>query len=79
MVDNKELGKICQKFRRRQGISQLNVAIETGYSVENISAFECGRNNNVLIFLWYVYHGMTAKNIFDAERFIRCGGDINDL
>lgn len=58
-VHMNELGKACQRFRVEHGYLQSNVAESTGYSVENISAFERGLNDNSKILLWYFIHGMT--------------------
>lgn len=54
----KEIGEHCKKFRVFLGYKQSNVAYETGYSKENVSSFECGRNNNAIIYNWYVEHGL---------------------
>ncbi len=48
-----EIGKMCQIARLACGKSQKEVAIDTGYTIGNISSFECGHNNNLQIFLWY--------------------------
>ena len=42
----KEISAACQAYRRREGVAQSRVAIDTGYSVESVSAFERGRTNN---------------------------------
>lgn len=57
----KEIGNKCRCFRREQGITQNKVAEDTGYSCENISSFENGRNDNSRILLWYMLHGMTIE------------------
>lgn len=58
IANTKEIGQRCKKFRERLGYYQSDVANQTGYSKENISAFENGRNDNVRIFLWYVEMGL---------------------
>lgn len=63
MVDLKNLGLKCKKFRVSLGVLQSDVANDTGYSLENISAFETGRNDNARILLWYFMHGMTVDHI----------------
>ena len=63
VVDLHLLGRICQQFRQNQGISQAKAATETAYSIENISAFECGRNDNARILLWYFAHGLTMDEL----------------
>lgn len=70
----REMGRRCKKFRIEQGYFQLDVACETGYSVENISSFETGRNDNSRILLWYLAHGMKVENLF--ERGVKNGEDI---
>lgn len=63
MVDLKNLGLKCKEFRVSLGVLQSDVANDTGYSLENISAFETGRNDNARILLWYFMHGMTVDHI----------------
>lgn len=58
-----EIGKACQCYRKKIGKTQREVAEDTHYSVENISAFENGRTNNFRILLWYVAHGLNVYNI----------------
>lgn len=69
-----EVGKRCKKFRIERDYYQMDVAIETGYSVENISAFENGRNDNARILLWYFAHGM--KYDYLVERGLNNGKDL---
>ena len=59
MNDLKYIGARCKEYRLTLGILQYKVALDTGYSLENISAFETGRNDNSRILLWYFLHGMT--------------------
>lgn len=49
--------KRLKKFRQSIGYKQIDVANELGYSLENISKFENGKNNNLKIYLWYVEKG----------------------
>lgn len=53
----KILGDECKRFRIREGYTQSDVAKATGFSRERISAFECGRSRNLIIFSWYVGKG----------------------
>ena len=55
------MGQRCKQFRVESGFYQTDVAKDTGYSVENISSFETGRNDNARILLWYFTHGMNAE------------------
>ena len=54
------LAEMCKATRENLGIKQTQVAIETGYSEQNISSFENGRTNNMIIFLWYIQHGLLS-------------------
>ena len=49
--------KALKKFRQSLGYKQIDVANELGYSLENISKFENGKNNNLKIYLWYIEKG----------------------
>lgn len=55
------IGRNCKKYREKIGYTQRQVADELGYSVENISAFENGRNSNMHIFSWYLKKGMEIE------------------
>ena len=63
MLNVKDIGNACRCFRVSIGKTQLQVAFETGYSVENISSFENGRNDNCRLLLWYFFHGMTVEDL----------------
>lgn len=62
-LSNKEIGQMCKAFRQSMEVKQSDVAKDTGYSLESISSFENGRTNNMQIFVWYVLHGFTFKDI----------------
>ena len=64
------LGLACAEHRRKIGKTQVSVAIDTNYSVENISRFERGYNDNLRILAWYVING------FDFFEFIMGGFDL---
>lgn len=64
VISLREVGQRCKKYRIEHGFYQADVAKETGYSVENISSFETGRNDNARILLWYFSHGMKPDHIF---------------
>lgn len=57
-VTLKVIGERCRQYRKALGYRQADVAAETSYSVENISLFERGRNDNMMILLWYLDKGM---------------------
>lgn len=67
MISLTEIGKRCKEYRVEKGYYQYDVAADTGYSVENISAFETGRNDNARILLWYFAHGMEYKQVFGKD------------
>lgn len=52
------LGEYCRMARRNKGLNQYDVAQDTGFTQQNISAFERGENNNALLLLWYIKHGL---------------------
>lgn len=63
MIDMKDVGAKCKAHREDLGLLQRHVAVDTGYSEENISSFETGRNDNARIMLWYVAHGLDREYI----------------
>lgn len=74
IISLREMGQRCKKYRVDHGYYQIDVAKETGYSVENISSFETGRNDNARILLWYFAHGMQFEHLF--ERGAKHGAEI---
>lgn len=70
----KDVGRRCKQFRVDRGYYQMDVATETGYSVENVSAFETGRNDNARILLWYFAHGMNYEYLL--ERGLNNGKNL---
>ena len=63
MLNLKYIGQKCQIYRQSMGYRQCEVARDTGYSIENISAFENGRNDNLIIFLWYLDKGFSIDKL----------------
>ena len=62
------VGNRCRQYRKKVLRTELKeVAKELGYSKENISAFENGRNDNCLIMLWYLSRGMTVDQILGGD------------
>lgn len=54
-----EIGKKCKDYRVNVlHMTQKQVAKETGYSIDNISKFELGKTNNLMIFRWYYKRGL---------------------
>ena len=67
IISLREMGHRCKQFRIHRGYYQNDVAADTGYSVENISSFETGRNDNARILLWYFEHGMKPEYLFERD------------
>lgn len=57
------IGNKCKEYRLSLGILQSEVAKDTGYSIENISKFENGNNNNMKILLWYIGKGLKLEGV----------------
>lgn len=68
IISLREMGQRCKKYRVHRGYYQTDVAADTGYSVENISSFETGRNDNARILLWYFEHGMKPEYLFERDN-----------
>lgn len=68
MLTLKQIGPKCKQYRERIGYIQIDVARDLGYSVNNISSFENGRNDNAQILLWYIAHGMKYEDFFDNHE-----------
>lgn len=54
----RDLGATCRRFRKSIDKKLSDVARDTGYTLQNVSAFERGMNNNFKIYLWYANHGL---------------------
>lgn len=65
MFTLKQIGQKCKQYRESIGYIQTDVARDLGYSVNNISSFENGRNDNAQILLWYFANGMMYEDFFD--------------
>lgn len=63
MTRAKIIGQLCKRHRRRLGLTQSDVAKQTGYTTANISSFETGRNNNMFILLWYMSNGLQTSEL----------------
>lgn len=74
IISLREMGKRCKQYRVKQGYYQADVAEDTGYSIENISSFETGRNDNARILLWYFARGMKYEYLVGGG--VKNGADI---
>lgn len=68
MLDVRTIGNACKCYRISIGKTQVQVAFDTGYSVENVSSFENGRNDNCRLLLWYFYNGMTIEDLRGSDN-----------
>ena len=57
----KEIGERCKRFRIMKSYLQSQVAQEVGCSRENVAAFDNGRNDSAIIFLWYIKKGLNIN------------------
>jgi transcriptional regulator with XRE-family HTH domain len=60
----KIIGANCKKWRSTHGYYQSDTAKDTGYSLENVSAFENGRNDNCRLLSWYILKGMSLHELY---------------
>ena len=68
-MDSKRIGRVCQKARLKNSQTLKDVASETYYSVENISAFEHGRVRNSQILIYYIIkYGLGYKDFMEEEN-----------
>lgn len=63
MFDIKKVGLICREFRQDLNCTLIEVAKSTGYSAQNVCHFEQGRNDNLIIFLWYIANGLDIESL----------------
>ena len=62
------VGSRCRRYRKRVLKTDLREVADTlGYSRENVSAFENGRNDNCMVLLWYLSKGMTYSQVIGGE------------
>ena len=70
-MNTESIGARCKAWRESKGVTQAEIAAEIGCTRQNIFYFEHGRNNNYLILLWYLSHGMPLKYICSVERITK--------
>lgn len=56
-----DLAARCRDLRLLLGKTQREVADEIGYTRQNISLFELGKNPSLDILMWYVRHGLVLE------------------
>lgn len=63
-VDNSNVGKLCQIRRMCTPITQKEVADETGYTYQTVSAFERGKLRSMDLLIWYMLNlGVTVEDL----------------
>ena len=67
MIDRIYIGKKCKEKRKEHKYTQLQVSFDLHFSVENVSAFECGRNDNYEILMYYLFKFFTNE---ESRNFI---------
>lgn len=67
----REIGDACRQFRKRQGYTQVHIAIDTGYTPSNVSHFENGANDNIKLLMWYIDHGFSLDFLDNYVRMLR--------
>ena len=66
--NSENLGRACKEWRKSHGYTLAQVGNEIGYTLNNVWGFEKGRNDNGVIFLWYITHGFTYEYYRDFCR-----------
>lgn len=61
-----DIGKACKNYRKSINKKLVDVAVDTNYSVSNISKFEHNEVNNIHIFMWYIKNGMDIKTVMES-------------
>lgn len=71
--NNIMIGQICRDFRMTLGLSQSQVARETGYTRSAVSRFESEGRANYDILMWYIDHGLDLRVATKENRCVCCG------
>lgn len=67
-LDCKRIGKICKAWRRgNTPASQAIVGEEIGFSRPAVENFENGKNDSMIILLWYLKRGMPLYLLFEGD------------
>lgn len=67
------IGEESQRIRELNNFSRKDVCKQTGCNYSSVRAFELGLNNNGLLMLWYLKHGLNLTycyNILTKEVII---------
>ena len=67
--DNSDVGKLCQIRRMQTLVTQKDVAVETGYTYQTVSAFERGKLRSMDLLIWYMLNmGVTVEDLRRCTR-----------
>ena len=69
------IGYLCKRWRIGNEYNLSQVAEDTGYSQDNIIKFEQGKNNNLLIFVWYAMHGFEIRKYLKGGEAVEMAAD----
>ena len=64
MYDVAYIGYCCAMYRKLVlRVKQVEVAIDTGYKLSNVSCFERGKCKSLGLLLWYIDQGLDMKGV----------------
>lgn len=67
--DNSEVGRLCKIRRMQTIVTQKEVADETGYTYQTVSAFERGKLRSMDLLIWYLLNmGVTVEDLRRCTR-----------
>ena len=67
--DNSTVGKMCKIRRMQTTVTQREVADETGYSFQTISAFERGKLRSMDLLIWYMLNlGVSVEDVRECTE-----------
>lgn len=62
--DNSDVGRLCKIKRMCTNVTQKEVADETGYTYQTISAFERGKLRSMDLLIWYMLNmGVSVEDL----------------
>lgn len=62
----KLIGARCARYRTSLGLTQVDIAAFAHCSIENVSAYEHGRNASLILMLAYMSYGMTYDDLIEV-------------
>lgn len=67
----KRICRLCSRRRRERGITQEEVAFNLNTTQSNISLFECCRNNNAVILIYYIRYVLYSHDLLSLKWGIK--------